>query len=58
MIDLYVVAIPPSLDRNGRWKDFTSNPFGANSTVIAESRIALSHVSVMKKHQCHFLLQT
>ena len=32
-IDLYIVAIPPPRDHDGRGDDFMSNPLGANSTI-------------------------
>ena len=37
-VDLYIVAIPPTRDRDWRVNDFTSNPLGANSTVVNKQK--------------------
>ena len=55
-VDLYTVAIPKPRDRDCCGNDFTSNPLGTNSTVFASSPRALSHVSVTKRDQRHYLL--
>ena len=46
-IDLHTVAIPPPRDCDWRGNDFTSNPLGTNSTVVASSPWTLGHVFVL-----------
>ena len=47
--DLFIVEIPPPRNRDWHENDFTSNPLGANSTVLVSSPWTLSHVSVKEK---------